>query len=115
VDGTEAQRAQARRSGADDHYHVSDPERVLRSSYDLARRYLIVQSVVSLANDDPDYLEAPAPGWDWGSRMNPVSFDAMVRDQGWNLLACHLNELPGNTELQHRGSVYYLIENDPPA
>ena len=48
-------------------YHVPNPEQVLQDSYALARRYLVVQTVVSLENDDPDYFEAPAPGWDWGS------------------------------------------------
>jgi hypothetical protein len=91
-------------------YHVSNPEEVLQASYELAARYLIVQSVVSLANEDPDYFEAPAPGWDLGSRYNPISFDTMVRDQGWNLLAWHRNELTGNTDASSRGSVYYLIE-----
>jgi hypothetical protein len=90
-------------------YHVADPEEVLRASYELATRYLIVQTVVSLANEDPDYFEAPAPGWDWGSRYNAVSFDTMVRDQGWNLLAWHRNELTGNDRREDRGSVYYLI------
>jgi hypothetical protein len=91
-------------------YHVSDPEAVLRASYDLARRYLVVQSVVSLANEDPHYFESPAPGWDWGSRYSLVSFDTMVRSQGWNILAWHANELTGNTAAQDRGSVYYLVE-----
>jgi hypothetical protein len=91
-------------------YHVSDPEAVLRASYDLARRYLIVQSVVSLANDDPHYFEAPAPGWDWGSRYSLASFDTMIRSQGWSIQAWHANELTGNTAAQDRGSVYYLVE-----
>jgi hypothetical protein len=91
-------------------YHVSNPEEILVASYELAQRYLIVQTVVSLANSDPDYFEAPAPGWDWGSRYNAVSFDNMIRSRGWNLLAWHRNELTGNDEPQSRGSVYYLIE-----
>jgi hypothetical protein len=91
-------------------YHVGNPEEVLPASYELATRYLVVQCVVSLENEDPDYFVAPAPGWDWGSRYNPVSFDTMVRDQGWNLLAWHRNELTGNDAPVARGSVYYLIE-----
>jgi Methyltransferase domain len=91
-------------------YHVANPEEVLRASYDLARRYLVVQSVVSLATDDPEYFEAPAPGWDWGSRYSLVSFDTMIRSQGWNVLAWHANELTGNDDPKDRGSVYYLVE-----
>jgi hypothetical protein len=93
-------------------YHVADPEAVLRGSYDLARRYLVVQSVVSLANEDPGYFEAPAPGWDWGSRYSLASFDTMIRSQGWSILAWHANELTGNPLAQDRGSVYYLIETN---
>jgi hypothetical protein len=91
-------------------YHVANPEKVLVDSHRLARRYLIVQTVVSLANDDPDYFEAPAPGWDWGSRYNAVSFDRMIQSKGWNILASHRNELTGNDAPQSRGSLYYLIE-----
>ena len=69
-----------------------------------------MQSVVSLENEDPDYLEVPAPGWTWGSRFSLVSFDQMIRDQGWTLVTWHANELKGNTEPKDRGSVYYLVE-----
>jgi hypothetical protein len=91
-------------------YHVAEPEAVLQASYALARRYLIVQSVVSLANEDPHYFESPAPGWDWGSRYSLASFDTMMRSQGWDILAWHANELTGNALAQDRGSVYYLVE-----
>jgi hypothetical protein len=40
-------------------YHVSDPRTYLAHSGNMARRFLIVQSVVSLATNDPDYFVAP--------------------------------------------------------
>jgi hypothetical protein len=90
-------------------YHVENPVDVLRDSYALARRYLIVQNVVSLANTDPDYFETPAPGWTWGSRFSRASFDALIRSQGWNIVDHHENELTGNDRDEDRGSMYYLI------
>ena len=91
-------------------YHVSDPERILEKSYSIARHYLIVQSVVSLANKRLDYFEEPAPGWDWGCRYNPASFDRMIRSKGYKIVDYHFNELKGNSRPEDRGSVYYLIE-----
>ncbi len=95
-------------------YHVSNPEQVLEKSYRMAKRFLIVQTVVSLANNDRRYFEAPAPGWDWGSRYNPQSFSRMVNSKGWNVVDMHFNELEGNDALENRGSIYYLISKDPP-
>ena len=60
-------------------YHVSNPEEILKKSYDMAKKYLIIQTVVSLENKKNDYFEAPAPGWTWGSRYNRQSFDALIK------------------------------------
>lgn len=91
-------------------YHVREPEKILEHSYNMANHYLIVQSVVSLANKDSNYFESPAPGWDWGCRYNPISFDKMIRNKGYKIIEYHFNELKGNNRLEDRGSVYYLIE-----
>lgn len=91
-------------------YYVSEPEKILRLSYEKANKYLIVQSVVSLATDDEDYFEAPAPGWSWGSRYNKQSFDKMLRSICPKVIDYHFNELEGNDKLSDRGSVFYLIE-----
>jgi SAM-dependent methyltransferase len=93
-------------------YHVTEPEKILEKSYELAKQYLIVQSVVSLANEDPDYFETPAPGWDWGCRYNLKSFDKMIRSKSYKIIDYHFNELEGNPRLEDRGSVYYLIEKE---
>lgn len=90
-------------------YHVVNPVEILQKSYDLADKFLVVQSAVSLATDDPDYFETPAPGWDWGCRMSRQSFDKAIRAKGWNILDSHFNILEGNTRPEDRGSVYYLV------
>jgi hypothetical protein len=90
-------------------YHVPNPEEVLRTSYAMARRFLIVQTVVSMATDDARYYASPAPGWTWGNRFSRASFDALIDGTGWTVVDRHFNELEGNDRLEDRGSVYYLI------
>ncbi len=91
-------------------YHVSNPVEVLRKSYDLARRFLIVQTVVSVANNDGDYFVSPAPGWQHGCRYSPQSFVTMVQAQGYRILDAQFNQLEGNARIEDRGSVYMRIE-----
>lgn len=95
-------------------YHVSNPEEILQKSYDMARKFLIVQNVVSLASSKKSYFETPAPGWTWGSRYNPRSFHRMVVSKGWNIVSHHFNQLEGNDRPEDRGSVYYLISKERP-
>lgn len=90
-------------------YHVSDPKRVLEMSYQLATNFLVVQSAVSMANDDEDYFETPAPGWPTGCRFNRRSFMKMVRSLHYDVIDEHFNELEGNARLEDRGSQYVLI------
>ena len=91
-------------------YHVENPVEVLRMSYELARRYLIVQSVVSMANNDPDYYECPAPGQKHGNRYSTQSFINMVQREGYHILDAELNHLAGNGRVEDQGSVYMLIQ-----
>lgn len=95
-------------------YHVANPLEVLAKSYAMARRYLIVQNVVSLANEDPRYFASPAPGWTWGSRFSRASFDKAMRDTGWDIVDQHFNELEGNDRPEDRGSAYYLVRKPSP-
>jgi hypothetical protein len=90
-------------------YHVANPLEILRKSHRLASRYLVVQNVVSLATRDPTYFQSPAPGWTWGSRFSVQSFDAAIRETGWEVVDRHFNELEGNERPEDRGSLYYLI------
>lgn len=91
-------------------YHVSNPKEILLKSYNIATRFLIIQSVVSLANCEKDYFETPAPGWTWGSRFNQISFEEMIKSCDFTVIDKHFNELLGNPRAEDRGSVYYLIE-----
>lgn len=91
-------------------YHVEDPLEVLTLSYNMARRFLIVQNVVSLATQADDYFETPAPGHTWGSRFSRASFERALRETGYRVIDQHFNELEGNDRLEDRGSVYALIE-----
>ncbi len=91
-------------------YHVPNPVEILRKSWNLARRYLIVQSVVSMANEGETYFESPAPGWAHGSRFSAKSFINMLRIEGYKVVDGHFNVLEGNTRPEDRGSVYFLIE-----
>ena len=90
-------------------YHVPNPEEILRKSHAMARRFLIVQTVVSMATDDEHYYASPAPGWSWGNRFSRASFDALIRGTGWAVVDRHFNELEGNDRVEDRGSVYYLV------
>ena len=83
-------------------------------SYDMAKQYLIVQNVVSLANTDENYYEAPAPGWDWGNRYSRESFDRMIRSLGYDIEDSFFNHLEGNDRPEDMGSVYYLIRKKHP-
>lgn len=91
-------------------YHVANPEQILEDSYAVAKRFLLVQNVVSMENNDADYFESPAPGWSWGSRYSRESFHAMILAKNWNILDFQFNELPGNPQKSDMGSVYYLIQ-----
>ena len=90
-------------------YHVANPLEVLRKSHALARRFLILQTVVSLATRDDRYFASPAPGWTWGCRFSRESFDRAIRETGWQVVDHHFNELEGNDRPEDRGSSYYLI------
>ena len=90
-------------------YHVSNPKEILLKSYNMANDYLIIQSVVSMENNNPDYFISPAPDWDWGCRFSRESFDKMVSSFGWDIMDRHFNELTGNKGLHDRGSAYYLV------
>ncbi len=91
-------------------YHVSNPDEILEKSYRLARRFLVVQTVVSIANNDVDYFETPAPGWTWGSRYSRSSFERHLASKRWKVIDSHFNLLEGNTREEDLGSCYALIE-----
>jgi hypothetical protein len=91
-------------------YHVSDPEGILLRSYEKANKFLIVQNVVSVATEDENYYEAPAPGWTWGNRYSVTSFHKMMTRLFPEILDVQLNELEGNKRMEDKASIYYLIQ-----
>jgi len=89
-------------------YHVSDPALLLRRTADYTRRALVVQTAYSLANSAPDYFEAPAPGWTWGSRFSIGYLWRMIEHAGYRIVDSTCNELTGNSRPEDRGSAYAL-------
>ena len=89
-------------------YHTRNPAEILRKSYKLARKYLIVQAVVSM-NANDYYEEAPKDRTH-GSRFNKQYMDELMSP--YSIIDSHYNELLGNKEAKNRGSVYYLIKGN---
>ena len=76
----------------------------------ITRRYLVIQSVVTLETDDPDYFCTPAPGLRHGSRFTQAALAKWLAGAGWDVLDQALNELPGNKLARDRGSCYFLCQ-----
>jgi 2-polyprenyl-3-methyl-5-hydroxy-6-metoxy-1,4-benzoquinol methylase len=92
-------------------YHVSEPRRVIENCFNkFSKEFLIVQSVVSLENNDEDYFVTPAPGWSHGSRFSMVFLRKTILQAGWQIVDSHFNELEGNERLCDRGSAYFLCQ-----
>lgn len=90
-------------------YHTADPLRALEFSYEMCRNYLIVQSVVTLATEDEDYFETPAPGWAWGCRFSYAWLRRQIIQLGYRIIDTERNQLPGNGRPEDCGSAYFLI------
>lgn len=93
-------------------YHVADPVKVLKKSAQMAQHYLIVQSVVSLADESPGYFEAPAPGWTWGCRFSRAYLEKNILDCGLRIIDSDFNILTGNDRPEDRGSCYFLLKTN---
>ena len=90
-------------------YHVADPASLLLSCRRWARRFLVVQTVVSLDHEgEPDYFAAPAPGLQRGSRFSAQRPDAMLGEAGWEIVDSLRNRNPGCVEARDGGSVFAL-------
>jgi hypothetical protein len=88
-------------------YHLSQPAEFVRALRPMARGHLIVQSVVTLESDDPDYVVTPAPGWKHGSRFTHAALGHWLTEAGWRVIEQTMNELPANPRRCDRGSSYY--------
>lgn len=82
----------------------------LQISAKMAERFLIVQTVVSLANEDKNYFEKPCPAWTGGSRFSHAWVEEKVAKLGFKLAASERNILEGNDRPEDRGSSYFLLE-----
>lgn len=89
-------------------YHLDDPARLLKQLRSNVKHALVIQTVYSMANEEADYFEAPAPGWTWGCRFSLGYLQDMVEAAGWKILHVETNELLGNTRREDRGSAYLL-------
>ncbi len=88
-------------------YHLTDPRAFLHALRRIARGYLVVQSVVTLESEDPNYFVSPAPGWRHGSRFTHTALGRWLAEAGWRILDQAENELPANPRRCDRGSSYY--------
>jgi hypothetical protein len=75
-------------------------------------RFLIVQTVVTLATEDDNYFETPAPGWTWGSRFSYGFLRREITKRGYRIVDTDRNVLTGNDRPEDRGSAYFLIARD---
>lgn len=89
-------------------YHIPAPSRLLEKVGHVALRYVVIQSVVTLETEDPDYFVEPAPGWQHGCRFTHAWLREQAAGLGWRILAESKAELPGNQNLRDRGSSFLL-------
>lgn len=90
-------------------YHVTDPLRSVEISHAIAEDYLIIQTVVSLANEDENYFETPAPGWTWGSRFSFAYLKREILKRGYKIVDSDRNIFPYNQRPEDRGNAFFLI------
>lgn len=89
-------------------YHLDDPVALIRRLRELVAGRLVVQSVVSMANEAPEYFESPAPGWRHGSRFSHRRLALWLEACGFEILEERRGELPGNRRSGDRGASYFL-------
>jgi SAM-dependent methyltransferase len=89
-------------------YHLADPAHFLQRVKQHVKRYLVVQTVVSLDSTAADYFVSPAPGWQHGCRFSAAHFLHMLGRAGFHLLSHGFNHLDGNRRRCDRGSAYAL-------
>ena len=91
-------------------YHLSDPILLLADLREKIKTALVIQTVVSMANTEPDYFETPAPGRKRGCRFSYKYLLGMVKSAGWEVKREHSNQLDGNSRLEDLGSAYLLCD-----
>ncbi len=90
-------------------YHIKNPKEILIKSYNMAKKFLIIQTVVSIENNSPNYFEVPSPGRNWGCRFSKQWLDKLLKELNYKIIKQDFNELK-NEKLYDKGSAYYLIK-----
>ena len=90
-------------------YHISKPKELLEKVYQITKKFLVLQTVITLETEDPDYFVTPAPGWKHGCRFSDARLRIWLEEIGWKIIDYARNELEGNLRLVDKGSVYYLL------
>lgn len=89
-------------------YHLPNPDRLIAKIARCGPRRVLIQSVVTLETEDPEYFVAPAPGWRHGCRFTHERLKSWITDSGLRILAEDRNTLKGNRRARDRGSSYFL-------
>ena len=91
-------------------HHVENPQRILEMTFNLSKKYAIIQSVVTMETEDGDYFVTPAPDWTWGCRFTDARLRKWIKELGWKIIDYQRNTLRANKQLKDKSSVYYLCE-----
>jgi 2-polyprenyl-3-methyl-5-hydroxy-6-metoxy-1,4-benzoquinol methylase len=68
-------------------YHIPDPRRLLDGLRKITEQYLIIQSAITVAHDDPDYYETPNPWFNgWGSLFTNARLLRWIDETGFNII-----------------------------
>ena len=95
------------------YHHLDDPERLLRLLLNKTQQVLIIQTVVTIETEDPEYFVSPCPGWTWGSRFTHAWLVNALSRNGWQIVHEYRNELTYNERACDRGSSYiYCIPDE---
>lgn len=89
-------------------YHIQDTREYLHRLRKMTRTAMVVQSAVTLENNDPDYFEAPVAERPHGSRFSFAWLERTLREAGFEIVASDRNEITGNAHPNDRGSAYFL-------
>lgn len=91
-------------------YHIEEPRRLLELLRPITTRRLVIQSVVTLETEAPDYFVTPAPGAQHGSRFTHAALERWLTETGWKIVDQARNELVGNRLQRDRGSSYFVCQ-----
>lgn len=96
-------------------YHMEDPLSGLKAFAAMTKRFLVIQTVVSLVSDDPAYLvshPATSSGHGSASRFSRAWLDSAVGSLGGEIVESDFNRFPTEPP-KNAGSAYYLIDMSP--